>query len=97
MVNVSAHPRGFNRVNRMPNAGSEHFRGPRIVAVDLNNVGQQVVSDVVQSAQKRADERRSGLRSQNRLCCRKTESNVYLDAFIRQGACGLEPGPGEGT
>src|SRR6185369_17573328 len=57
--NVCAHPSRLDHMNRVPQTRSENFSLPRIVLVNLNDVLQQqqsVLADVVETAQKRADE-----------------------------------------
>src|SRR4030095_15314640 len=59
---VCAHARSFDHVNRMAQTRSKHLRLPTIVLIDLDDVLQQdetVLTDIVQPAEKRADERGS--------------------------------------
>src|ERR1051325_2354858 len=77
----------------MPETRGQYFGFPRVVPVDLDDAFQQqqtVLSDVIETAEKRADERRTRLRGKYRLRRRETERDVYFNTLVRQLACSLQ-------
>lgn len=72
----------FNHVNGMANAGREYFGFPIVVVVDFDDVGdelQAILSNIIKSADERADVGRAGLGSENCLSGGKTQRDVNLD------------------
>ena len=71
----------------MTQACGENFGLPRVVLINLDDVlkqQQSVLTDVVQPAEKRADECCAGFRRQDCLRRRETECDVHLDSFVGQ-------------
>src|SRR5437868_5134096 len=60
----------FDDVNRTPNAGREHFRLPFVVAVDFDDLGEQletVLPDVIEPTEERTDVDCTDFGGENRL------------------------------
>src|SRR4029453_2654274 len=69
----------FDDVNGMTAAGDEDFRRELVVAVDRDDLANElhaVGGDVVEAADERADERRARLRRQQRLRAREAQRDV---------------------
>ena len=68
----------FDDVHRMPAARDEHFGRELVVVVDPDDVADElhaVRRDVVEAADERADERRAGLRGEQRLRRREARAS----------------------
>ena len=92
-ADVGAHARRLDDVHRAARAGDEDLGLEVVVAVDLDDVANQLHAgrrDVVEPADERADVGRADLGGEQRLRRREAQRDVDLDAFARQRLAGLD-------
>src|ERR1700759_2520256 len=88
---MRSHLRGFDDVHRVAKARGEHLRLVIIRAINLEDVAKKnhaVLRDIIEAAEKRADEIGAGLGGEKRLRSGKDESDVDADAFFGENAEG---------
>src|SRR5207253_11504526 len=81
-------------MNRMAQTSGENFSLPTIVPVDLDDVRQElepVLSNVVEAAEKRTDERGAGFCRAHSLRRGKAKRHVHFDSFVVQDPRRFQP------
>ena len=90
---MRSHLRGFDHVHRMAKARGEHLCLVIIRAINLEDVAKKnhaVLRDIIEAAEKRADEIGASLGGEKRLRCGENESDVDADAFFGEDAEGAD-------
>src|SRR4051812_24007803 len=91
-ADVRSHPRGFDDVHRAARAGDENLRRELVVAEDLDDLLNQVHAGgrhIVQPTDKRAHERRTDFRGEQRLRRREDQGDVDASALFGESLARL--------
>src|ERR1700755_2813098 len=90
---MRSHLRSFDHVHWMAKSRGEHLRLVIIRAINLEDVAKKnhaVLRDIIEAAEKRADEIGAGFGGEKRLRRGENESDVDADAFLGEDAEGAD-------